>query len=149
MFKIDGIDKKQYKAFWFSTIEGMLTVAIPMGIYLWYFKNGSAFMQQVVVYNMKNIGTFGEGLKIVCGSPWAACLILLVVVMILKAIAGDSITDLCCWLGIIIVGIIVIALQGENLDSYLQLSKALYIVPLASFFSLIDKPLGLKVEERF
>ena len=71
-----------------------------------------------------------------------------VVVMIVKTLMGKGIVDLCYWLGIIIIGIIVIALQGENLDSYLQLSKALYIVPLASAFSLLDKLLGLKTEER-
>ena len=69
--------------------------------------------------------------------------------MLVKAFAGENIADLCCWLGIIIVGIIVIALQGENLPSYLELSKALYVVPLASLFSLLDKPFGLKIEERY
>ena len=147
-FKADGIEGKQYRSFWFSIIEGLITVAVPMGLYLWYFKNGEAFLEKVVLYNMKGIGSFAEGIKIVCGSPWIACVGIFVVVMILKTLMGEDIVDLCYWLGIIIIGIIVIALQGENLDSYLQLSKALYIVPLASAFSLLDKLLGLKTEER-
>lgn len=148
-FKLDGIDKKKYRSFYVSILEGLLTVAVPMGIYLWYFKNGAAFLQQVVVYNMKNIGTFAEGLKIICGSPWLIMVVFLLIAMLVKALAGENIADLCCWLGIIIIGIIVIALQGENLPSYLELSKALYVVPLASLFSLLDKPFGLKIEERY
>ena len=148
-FKVDGTEGKQYKSFWFSIIEGILTVAVPMGIYLWYFKNGEGFLNQVVYQNMKAIGSFGEGLKTVCGSPWIAFVGLFVVVMIIKTLMGENILDLCIWLGIIIVGIIVIALQGYEFGSYLQLSKALYLVPLASAFSLLDKPLGLKPEERF
>lgn len=147
-FKVDGIDSKQYRSFWFSTIEGWFTVALPMGLYLWYFKNGEAYLQQVVSYNMNLLGSFGAGLKIVCGTPWIIIPIAFVIAMIIKVMQGEEIVDLCFWLGFVIVGIIVIALQGENLDSYLEVSKALYVVPLASLFSLLDKPLGLKIEER-
>ncbi len=146
-FKVDGIEDKLYKSFWVSTIEGILTVGVPMSIYLWYFKNASAFLQQVFTYNMNLIGSFGSGLKMVCGTPWIIIPVAFVVVMIVKAMMGESIMDLCFWLGIIIVGIIVIALQGDGRGSYLELSKALYIVPLASVLSLVDKPLGLKIED--
>ena len=61
---------------------------------------------------------------------------------------NEKVSDLCIWLGIIICAIIVVALQGENLDSFKVAVKALYIVPVASILSLLDKPLGLKIEER-
>ena len=147
-FKLDGIDGKKYRSFFVSTIEGFLTVAVPMGAYLWYFKNGAAFLQQVVVYHMQNMGTFATGLKLVCATPWIACLAIFVAVIIIKVIKGESVSAYCYWLGIIIVGLLVIALQGENLPSYTELSKVLYIVPVASLFSLVDKLFGLKIEER-
>ena len=147
-FKVDGYEGKEYRSFWFSTIEGLITVAVPMGLYLWYFKNGSAFLTQVVSYNFKNIGTFAEGIKIVCGTPWIACIAVLVIVLIIKIFMNEKFADLIYWLAITLVALIVIALQGDNLDSYLEVSKVLYIVPLASLFSLIDKPLGLKPEGR-
>ncbi len=147
-FKVDKIDKKEYKSFWFSIIEGILTVGLPMGIYLWYFKNGGAFFQNVVVYNFQNIGSLGAGLQAVCGTPWTIMILAIIISIIVRILKGENFTDLCCWLGIIIVGIIVIALQGENLESYAVLARVLYIVPLASLLSLLDKPLGLKVEER-
>lgn len=148
-FKFDGSDSKDYKTFWFSIIEGLITVSIPMGLYLWYFKNAAAFWQNVVIYNMNNLGTFADGLRILCTTPWALLVPALVVVIVIKILISDRVVDLCCWLGIIIIGIIVIAIQGDNLQSYIEISKALYIVPLASIFSLIDRPLGLKAEQRF
>jgi len=147
-FKVDGIESKQYKSFCLSTLEGLLTVGVPMGLYLWYFKNASAFWQQVVVYNMKNLGGFVEGFKIILTTPWAVCLAILVLIIIIKAISKEKVVDLCCWLGIMIVGFVVIALQGDNYISFRELSKALYIVPIAATFSFIDKALGLEVEER-
>ena len=147
-FKIDGVEGKEYRSFWFSTIEGLITVAVPMGLYLWYFKNGLAFHKQVVVYNFKNIGTFADGIRIVCGTPWIAFIAVLVLVIIVKLFTDDKFADLCFWLGVIIVALIVVALQGDNLESYGQVVKALYIVPIASLFSFIDKPLGLKPEDR-
>lgn len=147
-FKVDGIDKKGYITFWTSTIEGLITVAVPMGLYLWYFKNGAAFLQNVVSYNFSNIGSFAEGLKVVLATPWTIAIPVLVVAIIIKVVMNENITDLCIWLGIIICAIIVVALQGENLDSFKVAVKALYIVPVASILSLLDKPLGLKIEER-
>ncbi len=146
-FKVNGIENKAYRSFFFSILEGLATVAIPMGLYLWYFKNALAFIKQVVVYNMQNLGTLKEGLQIIVGSPWIAIVALFVVVIIVKALSDNTVVDLCCWLGIIVFAIVVIALQGENLPSYLQLSKALYVVPVASAFSFVDKLLGLKVED--
>ena len=146
-FKVNGIENKAYRSFFFSILEGLATVAIPMGLYLWYFKNASAFIKQVVVYNMQNLGTLKEGLQIIVGSPWIAIVALFVVVIIVKALSDNTVVDLCCWLGIIVFAIVIIALQGENLPSYLQLSKALYVVPVASAFSFVDKLLGLKVED--
>ncbi|MBP3263554.1 hypothetical protein [Pseudobutyrivibrio sp.] len=146
-FKVNDIENKAYRSFFFSILEGLATVAIPMGLYLWYFKNASAFIKQVVVYNMQNLGTLKEGLQIIVGSPWIAIVALFVVVIIVKALSDNTVVDLCCWLGIIVFAIVVIALQGENLPSYLQLSKALYVVPVASAFSFVDKLLGLKVED--
>lgn len=147
-FKVDRIDKKEYRTFWASVIEGLITVAIPMGLYLWYFKNASAFVTEVVSYNMNNIGNFADGLKLICGSPWFAFTIVLLVVLFIKLFKSEPMADLCCWLGVIVTAIIVVALQGDNYSSYLEVVKPLYIVPLASLFSLIDKPLGLKIEER-
>ena len=148
-FRIDGVQGKEYRSFCFSTLEGLFTVAVPMGIYLWYFKNAQAFLSQVVVYNFKNIGTFAEGIKIVCGTPWIIFIAVLVFVIIAKVFTEEKFSDLGYWLGLTIVGFIVIALQGDNLDSYLEVSKVFYIVPLAGLFSLIDKPLGLKAEDRY
>ena len=147
-FKVDGIDGKGYRAFWFSTIEGWITVAVPMGLYLWYFKNGAAFLQNVVSYNFNNIGSFGEGLKVVLATPWTIAIAVLVIAIIIKVVMNVNVADLCIWLGVVICAIIVVALQGENLDSFKVAVKALYIVPVASILSLLDKPLGLKIEER-
>ncbi len=147
-FKVDGIDGKGYRTFWFSTIEGWITVAVPMGLYLWYFKNGAAFLQNVVSYNFNNIGSFGEGLKLVLATPWTIAIAVLVIAIIIKVVMNEKVSDLCIWLGIIICAIIVVALQGDNLDSFKVAVKALYIVPVASILSLLDKPLGLKIEER-
>lgn len=147
-FKVDGINGKGYRTFWFSTIEGWITVAVPMGLYLWYFKNGAAFLQNVVVYNMNNIGSFAEGLKVVVATPWTIAIAVLVIAIIIKVVMNENVTDLCIWLGVVICAIIVVALQGENLDSFKVAVRALYIVPVASILSLLDKPLGLKIEER-
>ena len=113
-----------------------------------HFKNVKEFFQNVVVYNMNNIGGFAEGIKIVCGSPWFVLMLVFVVVTIVKVFLNDRIVPLVCWMGFMGVTFIVIALQGDNLSTFLQLSKAVYIVPIASVFSLLDKPLGLKIEER-
>ena len=147
-FKVDGIEGKNYKTFWFSTIEGFVTVSVPMGLYLWYFKNGDAFLKNVVAYNTQNIGSFAQGIKAVCGTPWTISLLVLLVVIIIKIIKGEKITDLCIWLGIIMCAIIVVALQGGNYDSFKVAVRPLYVVPLASLLSFFDKPLGLKIEER-
>ncbi|GEM_PF-6160247 len=147
-FKLDGVQGKKYRAFYISTLEGLATVAIPMGLYLWYFKNAEAFWRKVVGYNMNNLGGVLEGLKIIWATPWIILVVVLVVVIVVKLIDGEKISDLCCWLGIMIVAFFVIAMQGDNYESFRELSKALYIVPAASAFSLIDKPLGLTVEER-
>lgn len=147
-FKVEGLDSKRYRSFVFSTLEGIITVGLPMSIYLWYFKNGAAFISQVVVYNMKNLGSFKEGLQLLVGTPWIFIVLLFVVVIVIKCIVEHSALDLCYWLGIIVFTIIIIALQGDNLPSYVELTKALYVVPVASAFSLIDKLLGLKVEDR-
>jgi len=146
-FKIDGIGGKEYKSFWLSTLEGLVTVGLPMGIYLWYFKNAAAFMQNVFIYNITSMGSFAEGLKAVLASPWTFLVILFIVLIIIKFALGQKVTDLCCWLGLIIVALVVFSLQGDNLASYATLAKALYIVPLATVFSFLDKPLGLKAEE--
>ncbi|MCR5416288.1 MAG: hypothetical protein K6E79_05790 [Pseudobutyrivibrio sp.] len=142
-FKVDGIDSKSYRGFYASIIEGILTVGVPMALYLWYFKNAKDFWTNVVVYNIGNMGSFADGLSIVCGTPWIILLIVLVLVIVVKAIQKEDISSLCCWLGISLVIIIVIALQGDSLASYRQLSKVVYIVPLAAVGSLLDKPLGL------
>nr|MCR5580089.1 hypothetical protein [Pseudobutyrivibrio sp.] len=94
------------------------------------------------------IGSFAEGFKIVCGTPWTLAIAALIIAIIVKLLKKESIGDLCVWLGITLVAMIVIAIQGENLPSYATLVRALYIVPLASLLSLLDGPLGLKVEER-
>jgi hypothetical protein len=147
-YKIEDIDEKAYRSYWVSVVEGILTVLVPMGIYLIYFKNAAAFWKQVVVYNMSIIGSFGEGLKILIGTPWAITILVLVAVIIIKVLMGKPALDLVYWGCIIVVALVVISVQGENLSSYLQLLKALYIVPIASAFSLLDKALGLKIEER-
>lgn len=147
-FKVDGLQGKEYRAFYWAVLEGLITVGIPMGLYLWYFKNVKEFFENVVVYNMNNIGGFADGIKIVCGTPWIILFAALIVVTIIKVFLNDKIVPLVCWMGFMIVTFIVIALQGDNLSTFLQLSKAVYIVPIACIFSLIDKPLGLKIEER-
>lgn len=143
-FKLDKIEKKYYRNYWFSIIEGIATVVVPMGLYLLYFDNAQAFLQQVVVYNMTNIGGLIDGLAIICGSYWVVCVVILIVVMIIEGLRGKDIKAYCYWLGFIIIAMVVIALQKEKLDSYAELIKALYIVPLASVGAIIDKPLGLK-----
>ncbi len=147
-FIIDGLKGKGYLAFWLSTLEGFATVGVPMGLYLWYFKNAKDFWQQVVVYNMNNLGGLADGLRIIWGTPWIVLAGVLIVVTVIKALMGENVMTYICWFGFMIVVFVVIALQGDNLDSYLQLSKAVYIVPMAGAFSLLDKPLGLKIEER-
>ncbi|SHI62215.1 hypothetical protein [Pseudobutyrivibrio xylanivorans] len=147
-FKTEKISSDAYKAFVISVIEGLITVIIPMGLYLWYFKNAKAFWQQVVVYNFSNMGTFGEGLKTVCGTPWIILLTVLIIVIIIKHLKKENVSDLCFWLGFMFVSYVIIALQGDNPTSIVQLSKALYIVPIASACSLFDKFLGLTVEKR-
>ena len=147
-FKVDNIDREDYKAFYFSLFEGLVTVSIPMGLYLLYFKNASAFFQQVVVYNFANLGSFAEGLTTVCGTPWILIGAVFLFVIVLKALGGNDVVDLYCWLGFMFISFVVMALQGDNLDSTVQFSKVLYTVPLASLFSFLDKPLGLRVEER-
>ncbi|SFH97616.1 hypothetical protein SAMN04487830_11533 [Pseudobutyrivibrio sp. OR37] len=148
-FKVDGVDGKHYRSFWMSMPEGIITVLAPVILYLVYFKNASAFFDKVFVYNMSNIdfSSVGEGLKIICGSPWIAFVPLLVVLIIIKAVGGEKIDDLCIYLGVVVFAIFIFAIQGEKVDSVLQLSKALYIVPLAGLFSLCDKALGWKVAE--
>lgn len=148
-FKVDGIEGKAYATFFRSTCEGLLTVAVPMGLYLWYFKNAGAFFTQVVSYNFHNIGDFAGDIKLLFGNIWIIALALLVVAIIVKAMQSESVTPLVSWLFITIVAIIVVALQGDNLPSYVEVVKPLYIVPLASIFSLCDKVLGLKIEERY
>ena len=146
-FKIDGLEGKAYRLYWKSIFQGIITVFVPLGIYLWYFKNSSAFFEKVVVYNLTNMGSFAAGFKVVCGTPWVLFLAVLIVVLIVKIIKDEEVTDLCCWLGVTIVGLFVIALQNENLDSYVELSKVFYIVPFAALLSLLDKPFGFEVED--
>lgn len=141
-FKKDNISDKDYKAFWTSVVEGLLTVIVPMGLYLWYFKNATAFWQQVVVYNFSNLGTFAEGMTALCYTPWIVAVILLVVVIIIKNIRREATADLYYWLGFIVLSFVVIAMQGNELASTVQLTKALYIVPFAAAFSIVDKILG-------
>ncbi|MBE5911487.1 hypothetical protein [Pseudobutyrivibrio sp.] len=147
-FKIDGVKGKEYRQFWFSIFEGLLTVGVPMGLYLTYFRNAIEFWDKVVIYNMNNIGDFAGGLRVICGSPWVVLLPVLVVVIIIKVFKNEKIAPLCIWFCFMVLTFVVIALQGDNLDTFLQLSKAVYIVPIASVFSLIDPILGLKIEER-
>ncbi len=147
-FKADGLKGKEYRAYYVSVFEGLITVGVPMVLYLLYFKNAKEFFQHVVVYNMNNIGGFAEGMKIICGSPWIILLAVLVVVTIVKVFLGEKFLTYCFWIGFTILTFVVIAIQGDNLSTFLQLSKAVYIVPIAGVFSLIDKALGLKVEER-
>lgn len=147
-FKIDGVKGKDYRQFWFSIFEGLLTVGVPMGLYLTHFRNAIEFWDKVVIYNMNNIGDFAGGLRVICGSPWVVLLPVLVVVIIIKVFTNEKIAPLCIWLCFMVLTFVVIALQGDNLDTFLQLSKAVYIVPIASVFSLIDPLLGLKIEER-
>ncbi len=148
MFKVKDIESKDYKSFWMSILEGIVTVSIPMGLYLWYFKNASSFLEQVVNYNFNNMGNLASGLRITLGTPWSLLIVLLLVVIIVKAFKGDYFLDLCCWLGLIAVAVIVISLQGDVNPHSIELLKALYVVPLASAFSFIDEPLGLSAEER-
>ena len=147
-FKLDGLEGKKYRSYYASVVEGIITVGVPMGLYLWYFKNAGEFFTQVVVYNIKHMGGFAGGLKILCVTPWSILFIVLVVAIIIKKSQGGDVTSLCCWIGLLAVAIIVIALQGDNLSSFIVPLKAFYIVPLAAGFSLIDKAIGLKVEER-
>lgn len=148
MFMVIDLENNEYKAFWMSLLEGFVTVGVPMALYLWYFRNGSDFLKQVVAYNFKNIGGLAEGLKIIIATPWSILILVLLLVIIIKTIKGDSIMDLCCWLGLIAVAIFVIAIQGDVSVHSIELLKAFYIVPLASAFSLVDKQLGLSAEER-
>ena len=148
MFKVKNIEPKEYKNFWLSILEGIITVCIPMGLYLWYFKNASSFIAQVVNYNFNNMGNLAAGLSVTIGTPWSLLIVLLLIVIIAKALKGDYFLDLCCWLGLIAVAVIVISLQGDVNPHSVELLKALYVVPLASAFSFIDEPLGLNVEER-
>ncbi len=146
-FKCDGIDSKAYKNYYLSLLEGLITVFIPMSLYLIYFKNAAAFIKQVVIYNFSIMGSFGEGIGIVINQPWFILAIILMIIIILKSYKRDNnITDLICWCGFIMVTLVVIALQGENLPSYAQLSKAVYIVPMANVFSFLDSYLGFNVE---
>lgn len=147
-FKVANLDEKEYKSFWVSILEGVLTVGVPMGLYLWYFKNASSFIQQVVNYNFNAMGNLPRGLAIVLGTPWSLLIALLLVVIIIKAVKGKVFYDLCCWLGLIAVAVIVIAIQGDVNPHSVELLKALYVIPLASAFSFIDEPLGLSAEER-
>lgn len=147
-FWCDKIPSDEYKAFILSVLEGVITVMIPMGLYLWYFKNAAAFWQNVVVYNFSRMGTFEEGLRTVCGTPWIILLSVLIVVIIIKSIRKENVSDLSCWIGLMFVSYIVIALQDGNPESIVQMSKVLYIVPLASAFSLVDMLLGWSVEKR-
>jgi hypothetical protein len=119
-----------------------------MGLYLTYFKNATEFWDKVVIYNMENIGDLVGGLRIVCGSPWIALLPALIVVIIIRVFTGQRIMPLCFWACYMVLTLVVIAMQGDNLDTFLQLSKAVYIVPIASVFSLLDRVLGLKKEEK-
>ncbi|SDB04789.1 hypothetical protein SAMN02910298_00063 [Pseudobutyrivibrio sp. YE44] len=146
--KLDGLEGKEYRAYYISLLEGLITVSIPMGLYLWYFKNARAFVDKVVIYNLKNLGGFGQGLGIVAFTPWILFAAVLIVVIIIKAVGGDKVKDLCCWLGFIVAAILVFSLQADKVDTMVQLSKALYVIPFAAAFSLLDKPLGLKPEER-
>lgn len=147
-FKVDGLKGKEYRQFWFSTIEGLLTVGIPMGLYLTYFRNAIEFWDKVVIYNFQNIGDLVGGLRIVCGSPWIALLPTLVVVIIIRVFTEQRIAPLCFWTFYMVLVFGVIAIQGGNLDTFLQLSKAVYIVPIASVFSLLDGVFGFKKEEK-
>ena len=148
MFKVNNINDKEYKSFWMSILEGIVTVSIPMGLYLWYFNNASSFIEQVINYNFNNMGNLAAGLKIILGTPWSLLIALQLVVIIVKALKGESFIDLCCWLGLIAAAVIVIALQGDVNAHSIELLKALYVVPLASTFAFLDEPLGLSAEER-
>lgn len=147
-FKVDGVESKEYKTFYVSIFEGILTVFIPMGMYLWYFKNLEGFFNQVVVYNFTNWGSFGAGIQILLLTPWTLALIAGIVAITVKYLSNEKVIDLCCWMGYIVLTLIIVAAQADNLSSTVEIVKVLYVVPLASVFSLLDKPLGLKVEER-
>lgn len=111
-----------------------------MGIYLFYFKNHQAFLSKVVLYNFNNMGSFADGLKATVGSPWAISVFVFLLVIIIKGLTGNNVTDLCLWLGFILVAWAVIALQGDNLYTYKVMAKALYVVPVASLLSFVGKP---------
>lgn len=147
-FPLEKISKKNYKAFWISLVEGLVTVLIPMGLYLLYFKNAREFWENVVVYRFTSMGSFIAGIENVCFTPWIIITVVYLVVISIKKLKGEDIADLCYWLYFMVLSYIIIALQGDNLPSAVQFSKALYIIPLASAFSLVDKLLGLEVEER-
>lgn len=147
-FKYDGVQGKEYRSFYTSILEGIFTVGIPMGLYLWYFKNGGAFLDSVVAYNFTNWGSFATGMEILAITPWTLVLLAFVVALIIKVMSNESITDLFFWIGYLVIAVLVIAAQADNLSSTIEIVKVIYIVPLASVFSLVDKPLGLKAEER-
>ena len=146
--KVDGLEGKEYRSYYISLLEGIVTVTIPMCLYLWYFKNASAFVDKVIVYNLTNLGHFASGISIVAFTPWILLVAALVIVIIIKAISNNQIIDLCCWLGFIAVTIIILAIQADKSVTMVELSKALYAVPVAAAFSLMDKLLGLTPEER-
>lgn len=147
-YPLEKIPSKDYKAFWFSVAEGLITVLIPMGLYLCYFKNSGEFWENVVIYTYHHMGSFSESLRTLCFTPWFILTIIFLVVISIKKLKGEHIADLCYWLYFMVVSYIVIALQPDNLPSIVQFSKALYIIPLASTFSLVDKLIGLESETR-
>ncbi len=147
-FKVDGLGGKEYRGYYMSVLEGLITVSIPMALYLWYFRNGSAFLEQVVAFNFREMGNIGRGLGIVLGTGWSILFVILLVVIVVKILTGEEYVSLCCWLGLMIVTAVVLALQVDCNMHSVELLKAFGIVPLASAFSLVDKHLGLKVEER-
>ncbi|QFJ55877.1 hypothetical protein [Pseudobutyrivibrio xylanivorans] len=143
-----GMEKAACKSFFLSIIEGIVTVTVPMALYFLYFQNATEFFEMVVLYNYSRLGSLLEGMKVIWNMPWIIIIPIFIIVTIVKLIQGEDVKGLFFWMDYMIVAFIVIALQGDNLASELVLTKALYVVPLASVFSLADKRLGFQTEER-
>ena len=140
-FKQQGLEKDQYKRLWASMFEGLITVAIPMLIYLWFFHNIGGFFKSVVGYNFSNMGTLGGGLSIVCGTPAIILLAVVIFGIFFNQIEAGTNAEFVAWLAFAVVVLFVVAFQGDNLASFQLLTRVIYIVPLAIIGSLLDKVL--------
>ncbi len=142
-YKITKLEKKQYRRFIASIFEGLITVAVPMCLYLLFFKNAKAFYENVVVYNFEAIGTLADGLFVIISTPWVGALIVFLVLGAVTLVKNGHAQDYVGWLIFSVVVVIVVSIQGGNYLSFRELTKVIYIVPLATVGMICDRFLGL------